>query len=408
MALTEAGTDQRGERRESSCPFHEAKGLPRDGTPLRPSPTLARWRDEAGVRPFTYPDGRTGWIVTAYDMLREVLADPRFDIALNPVAGAAPLPSDEPLDDDAIESLRVGNPMALNGAAHARIRRMVTSRFTVRAAQARRAQIRAIVDKQLVRFLAGPQPADIASGLAEPIANEVHCEILGVPAHLRERYRGLFRGVLPLQSCFDLLREILWTTGSDLEEGIYDDLRRSSLTRNEIEGLSYIMMVAGRDSVGYMIATAVLALLTHPEQMTALRDEPELMSQAVEEFMRFGTMFVSLFPRVARSDVEIDATRIPAGEPVVVSPVAANRDPAQFPDPDDLDLRRDAQGHVGFGFGVHGCVGQQVARVEISETIGALLDAAPALRLVRASQVEPLPFAHEVGSYRVGTVEVAW
>lgn len=404
------GTSARGQSEPvvTACPHHVHTGIPRDGTPLTPSPVLAHWRKDGGITAFSFPSGESGWIVTAHELVRQVLADPRFDIALNPVAGVAPAPRDTALDDDAIESLRVGNPMALNGSAHTRIRRMVTRRFTVKAAQARREQIRRIVEDQLDRFLDGPQPADIALGLAEPIANRVHCEILGVPEDLRDRYSALFDGTLPLQSCFDLLREILWERGGELSDGIYDDLRRSDLSRNEIEGLSYIMMVAGRDSVGYMIATSLLALLTHPEQLDALRKDPALMPLAVEEFMRFGTMFITLFPRVATSDVEVAGQPIPAGGKVVASPVAANRDPSSFPDPDDFDIQRPSQAHVGFGFGAHGCVGQQVARIEIAETIEALLRRAPELQLVRASQTEPLPFAHEVGSYRVGTVEVSW
>lgn len=392
----------------SGCPFHPPVGLPLDGTPLQPSPTLAEWREAGEPLPFLFPSGPAGWIVTAYDQVRDVLASPDFEISLNPTA-SGPLPDGgDPFDDDAIKSLSVGNPMALNGAAHTKIRRTVTGRFSVKAAQSYRERIQEIVDKHVSAFVTGPKPADVFDGVAEPIANEVHCEVLGIAERYRPRYNDLFTGSLPRQRVFDLLREILRDDHDELDEGVLGDIARAPLTRNEAEGLAYIMMVAGRDSVAYMITTSLVALLLHPDQLQTLRNEPELIPTAVEEFLRFGTIFVALFPRRPVVDVEVNGVAIAAAQPVAVSPVSANRDSRQFPAPDVLDVRRDAQGHMGFGFGAHGCIGQQVARVEVAETIRAILAAAPDLSLVHASQLEPLAFAHEVGSYRPGALEVTW
>ena len=123
--------------------------------------------------------------------------------------------------------------------------------------------------------------------------------------------------------------------------------------------------------------------------------------------MRVGAMFVTLFARTALEDVEIEGITIPAGTSVAVSPVAANRDPAHWgADAEEFDVSRDAFGHFGFGYGIHGCIGQQLARVEIREAIAALLAGFPELQLVSAEQLEPQPFAHPVAVYEAGEVLV--
>jgi cytochrome P450 len=128
----------------------------------------------------------------------------------------------------------------------------------------------------------------------------------------------------------------------------------------------------------------------------------------MEEFMRVGAMFVTLFPRTATQDLEIDGTTFRAGETVSVSPVGANRDERAFERPDEFDITRDAFGHLGFGHGLHGCVGQQVARIEITEALGQLIAEFPTLRLEYAEQLGPMPFAHPVATYEAGSVVVGW
>ena len=157
------------------------------------------------------------------------------------------------------------------------------------------------------------------------------------------------------------------------------DLVSSEFSEGEIDGLTFALFSSGRDSVAYMIATATVALLSHPEQLEALRSDPSLMPGAIEEFMRYGAMFLTLFPRTATEDVELGDTHIAAGESVSVSPVAANRDGRRFENPEEFDITRDAFGHLGFGHGIHGCVGQQLARLEIRQAIGQLLAGLPGL-----------------------------
>jgi cytochrome P450 len=163
-------------------------------------------------------------------------------------------------------------------------------------------------------------------------------------------------------------------------------------------------MVSGRDNVAYMISTGILALLRNPDQLQALRDDPTLIDAGIEELLRISAVFLTMFPRTAMEDVEIDGVKIARGQSVSVSAVAANHDGRQYSDPDRFDLSRDAFGHLGFGNGIHGCLGQQVARIEIKEGIMQLIQAFPNLKLVRAEQDSPMPFVHPVAAYQVGQV----
>jgi cytochrome P450 len=232
--------------------------------------------------------------------------------------------------------------------------------------------------------------------------------VLGIPAKLTEKYRDLYIYESDNQVKFDFVREVLEAKSADLGDDVLSDLLSSELTPSEIEGLTFTLLISGRDSVAYTIVTSVVALLSNPEQLEALREDPDLMSSAIEEFMRFGSMFVTLFPRTALEDVQFGDVFISQGQTVSVSQVAANRDPGRFEAPDQFDLSRDAFGHIGFGHGIHGCVGQQLARIEIRTAVSRIINSLPGLHLVEADQLEPRPFANPVATYEAGRVIVGW
>jgi cytochrome P450 len=211
-----------------------------------------------------------------------------------------------------------------------------------------------------------------------------------------------------MQEKFDFIREVLEVKRVHRGEDVISDLLASELSSSEIEGIILILMTSGRDSVAYMITTTTVALLVHPEQLAILRHDASRIAGAVEEFMRFGTMFLTLFPRTATEDVLLDGVLIRAGQTVSVSPVAANRDERRFERPEVFDVGRDAFGHLGFGHGPHGCVGQQLARLEIREAITQLLAGIPSLSLVGAEQLAPMPFAHDVATYEAGSATISW
>lgn len=399
----------------SGCPFH-ASSLPGDGTPLRPSPTLASWRDKGPVVGLRYEDGHEGLVATRYEIARAVLEDTRFSMRpermpVGPsvhVTATNPVPARVELDDAAQRSEAL-NLLFLDGTQHSRLRRAVTSRFSVKQARARRDWVSELVARQLAELQAAGSRADIWLDYARPIAAKTHCHVIGVPEADFDDFIRLFVDPSTVQQRYDFIRHLLQSREGDPGDDVISDLLASgSLSREEIEGLLHVLLIAGRDSVAYLIATATVALLTHPDQLAALRDEPEGIDAAIEEFMRFGAMFVTVFARTALEDVEVEGVSIPAGQSVSVSPVAANRDPRQWERPDEFDVSRDAFGHLGFGHGIHSCIGQQLARVEIREAVGQLIAGCPGLRLVSAEQLEPMPFADPVAVYDAGSVIVEW
>ena len=173
----------------------------------------------------------------------------------------------------------------------------------------------------------------------------------------------------------ELVRAKRSAPGDDLLGG----LAGSDLTDEELVNIGFTLLGAGLDTTANMIALGMFALLTHPAQLARLRDDPGIAGPAVEELLRY----LSIIPfsvRTALADVEIDGRHIEAGESVTLSIPAANRDPERFADPDTLDLLRPAGGHVAFGHGIHQCLGQQLARVEMQVALPALVTRFPGMR----------------------------
>ncbi|WP_193106643.1 cytochrome P450 [Brachybacterium sp. FME24] len=409
-----------------SCPFHDPQQLPRDGTPLRPSPTIAHWRDAAPAVPLLYDDDHVGLVVTRYDAARAILSDPRFsqlphrmptavghqrppDTAQT--AETAESPGPDPLDDQAKASIDAANLLALDGATHQRMRRGITGRFSVKQVRTRQEWVGRRITQQLDELTHGREAAgeaDLFASYAQPIAAATHCLAIGVPDDLVPRFRELFTEPASLQAKFDFIRKVVARREGDPGEDVITDLLASDFSRVEAEGLVFQLMSAGHDSVAYLIATASVALLSQPEQAQAIREDPSRLAGAVEEFMRTGAMFLTLFPRTATEDVEIEGVVVERGRTVSVSPVGANRDPQRWERAEEFDIERDAFGHLGFGHGPHGCIGQQLARLEIREAIRQLLERFEDLRLVDAEQTRPLPFANPVATYEAGAVRVRW
>lgn len=389
----------------------EIRKLPIDGTPLCPSATLAQWREEAAATPLEYEDGHQGLVINRYELAKLILEDKRF--SQKPIR----IPAHQVIREESDPGINVvggelategeldpGNLLFLDGEQHLKIRRAVTSRFSVRAAKGYEADIKNIVATQIKRLSAQGSPVDITEYYSEPISAHGHARVLGIPESFFKDYERLFVGKSEENEKIDYLRRVLASKKNFLAEDVLSDLLKSDLSKNEIEGLTFSLMVSGRDNVAYMISTGILALLRHPDQLQALRDDPTLIDAGIEELLRISAVFLTMFPRTAMEDVEIDGVKIARGQSVSVSAVAANHDGRQYSDPDRFDLSRDAFGHLGFGNGIHGCLGQQVARIEIKEGIMQLIQAFPNLKLVRAEQDSPMPFVHPVAAYQVGQV----
>jgi cytochrome P450 len=188
-------------------------------------------------------------------------------------------------------------------------------------------------------------------------------------------------------------------------DDLLSDLTETDLTEAELAGIGAFLLGAGLDTTANMLGLGVFALLQHPDQLAAWRADPGLTDWAVEELMRYLTI-TPTGVRAALEDVEVGGHLIKAGESVALSVQAANRDPLRFPNPDSLDISRKASGHLGFGFGIHQCLGQHLARTEMRVALPALLTRFPTLRL--AEPAENVPMRSDCDIYGVYRLLVEW
>ncbi|MGW3043340.1 cytochrome P450 family protein [Kitasatospora sp. NPDC001159] len=355
-----------------------------------PYGTYAKLRAEAPVQRIVGPDGLPVWLVTRYPDVRQALADP--SLALDK-AHAAPgnykgLSLPPALD---------ANLLNMDPPDHTRIRRLVSQAFTPRRVSALRAPIERVAE-QLLDTIEPLGRTDLVANYAAPLPITVICDLLGVPEDDRLDFRSWTDTLItpdparPEQARAAVTSMLGFFTGlierkrTEPADDLLSDLiavrdEQDSLSEDELTSLAFVILFGGYENTVHLIANAVLALLTHPEQLAALRAEPELIAGAVEEFARFDGPAPLAIRRFPREDVIIGGVTVPAGETVLLSLASANRDPEQFTDPDRLDLRRRENGHLALGHGIHYCLGAPLARMETSLALSALLRRFPDLAL---------------------------
>jgi cytochrome P450 len=385
------------------CPYKH--NLPSDGTPLKPSPTLDHWRESSAITPLSFPDGHDGWIALRQQISQEILMDTRFSQQPHRFPGLAPQQRPEDFIDDRDElAITSADLLALDGDQHRKCRKTVTSKFSFKAVNSYNEAVSALVSRQLNHLLEQSQPVDLTEHFSEPISIANHAFVLGIPDSMVNEFERTFVGTVSRHERIKYLREVYQFKLENPGDDVISHLIQSELSQAEVEGLIYVFFTSGRDSVAYMISTSMVALLQNPEQLKLLRENLPVSKEAVEELMRFCAMFVTLFPRTALEDLEIAGQKIEAGQSISVSPVAINRDPQIWDEPNTLKLDREVKAHLSFGHGIHGCLGQQLARLVIQESLTQLLSAINSIELVSAEQLEPMEFAHPVATYKVGSV----
>ena len=385
------------------CPHKH--NLPSDGTPLKPSPTLDHWRESSAITPLSFPDGHEGWIALEQEISQEILMDARFSQQPHRFPGLAPQQSPEEFIDERDQlAITTADLLALDGDQHRKCRKTVTSKFSFKAVNSYAEAVSALVSKQLSHLLEQPQPVDLTEHFSEPISIANHAFVLGIPDSMVKEFERTFVGSVSREERIKYLREVYQYKLENPGEDVISHLIQSELTQAEVEGLIYVFFTSGRDSVAYMISTSMVALLQNPDQLNLLRNSLPVPAEAIEELMRFCAMFVTLFPRTALEDLELNGEKIQAGQSISVSPVAVNRDPRIWSEPNSLKLDREVKAHLSFGHGIHGCLGQQLARLVIQESLTQLLRAINSIELVSAEQLEPMEFAHPVATYKVGSV----
>ncbi|MDR3081368.1 MAG: cytochrome P450 [Streptomyces sp.] len=372
---------------DRTCPYHP----PTAYDPLREGRPLTR---------VTLYDGRDVWVVTGLSTARALLADPR--LSTDRTRPAFPMINERfaTLRDRARRVALLGQ----DDPEHHTERRMLVPSFTLKRATALRPRIQETVDRLLDAMEAAGPPTELVSAFARPVPSMVICALLGVPYadhdFFEEQSRRLLRGptAADTQDARDRLEAYLGELVDHkreepgeglLDELIQEQLRDGALDRDELVSLAAILLIAGHETTSNMISLGTFTLLRHPEQLAELRADPGLMSVAVEELLRFLSIADGLV-RVATEDIEIAGTTIRADEGVLFSTSVINRDTAVFPEPDTLDWHRSARHHVAFGFGVHQCLGQNLARTELEIALSSLFERLPGLRL--AAPADEIPF----------------
>ncbi|HYQ68828.1 cytochrome P450 [Actinophytocola sp.] len=385
------------------------------GCPFDPAPVFQENLREGRLRRVRLWDGSTPWLVTGYAEQRALLGDPRASAEI-----------DTPGFPNFAEGFgRSGlSFVMMDDPEHNRLRRTVIAQFTVKRVEAMRARVQEIVDDLLDRMLAGPKPADLVEKLALPVPSLVICELLGVPYADHDFFQETSKAILHQESTADeraaaggalfqyldtLVEARFADPGEDMLSGLTERIRSGELTRQEATEVGVVMLLAGHETTANMIALGVLALLEHPEQLALLRanlDDPKLVASAVEELLRYLTIAHGGRRRAALEDITIAGQTIRAGEGMILVNETGNRDPAVFAEPDRLDLERNARSHLSFGFGVHQCVGQPLARLELQIVYRTLLHRAPNLGL--AAEFGRLPFKHDGFVYGLYELPVTW
>lgn len=391
--------------------------MARDAGPFAPPRLVTALRETRPVSPMIFPDGHEGWLVTGYDAVRQILADTRFSSRQD--IGVVRTPYEVPGMPVATEpsSQEPGLFITMDPPDHTRLRRKLTGTFTARRMKMLEGRINEIVDGQLDELTRLTPPVDLVREFALPVPLLTICELLGVPyadqgsfqansAKFMEKDVALDEKLTAYADLAAYLADLVTSKRAEPGEDILSDLaRHSDLTIMELTGMAFLLLLAGYETVANMLGLGTFALLEHPEQLAALRDDPELLPGAVEELMR-SLAVVDIAMRHATEDIELGGESIAKGSTVIVSLLAANRDPHRFEDPDSLDVRREAHGQLGFGHGIHQCLGAQLARIEMRAGFAGLLRCLPTLELAVPSGEVRLKT--DMNIYGVHELPVTW
>ncbi|GAA4553926.1 cytochrome P450 [Amycolatopsis samaneae] len=363
-------------------PFNEEEGLALNEA-------YARAREAEGMIRVKLPYGEPAWLATRYADARFVLGDRRF-------SRAAAVEKDYPRSSP---GTRDNGILSMDPPDHTRLRTLVAKAFTMRRVETLRPRVRELAAELIAGMKAAGEPADLVEDYALPIPVAVICELLGVPTVDRPKFRVWSDAALSTSSLTaeeseanrEELREYMAGLIEQHRAEPADDLMtalieardvRDRLTELELIDLCVAILVAGHETTASQIPNFVYALKEEPARWEKLVAEPELVPAAVEELMRFVPLGAGAsFPRYATEDVEVGGVLVRAGEPVLVAGGAANRDALVFDDADKLVFDRADNHHLGFGHGVHHCLGAPLARLELQEALSALVREMPGLRL---------------------------
>jgi cytochrome P450 len=374
-----------------------------------PYPAYAALRVEEPVRRVRRTDGEV-WLLSRYADVRAALADPRLSkdwrYTLPPQQRAdAPEPP-------------IPMMILMDPPGHTRLRKLVSRSFTLRRMEELRPRVEEIAGS-LLDALPPVGRVDLIADYAFLLPVLVICELLGVPAGDRDRFAAWSRAMVDDEhfaapdsqaasiALYGYLADLIERKRGEPDDALLSALVEVAedgdrLSVDELVAMGMMLLIAGHETTVNLIGNGLLALLTHPDQRALLRERPELLPAAVEEFLRWDSPVHSTPARFAAENVEYSGVTIPAGSVVILSLAAANRDPDRFAGAEELRVDGDAGGHVAFGHGLHHCLGAQLARIEGQVAIGMLLQRRPGLALA----VHPHELVHRRSRLVRGLVEL--
>ncbi|MGW1163386.1 cytochrome P450 [Streptomyces sp. NPDC002519] len=398
----------------------EAAPLPTNRpNPFDPPEDYRVLRENQPISRMILADGSLGWVVTSYELVRSVLADPRFS------ADARKTTSPHRILPEAARQPRPGFFLQMDAPDHTRYRSQLTGQFTVRRMKSLEPRIHEHATDTLDEMQRAGDTADLVGAFAKRLPSLMLCELLGVPYDERGDFQRFTEGTpqtnLPRERAersaqiaaaviatneyvLQLVRRKRKQPGDDMLSGLMTS--DPTLTDEEVAGMGRLLLLAGHDTTASMLALGTFLLLQHPEQAAAIRRDPETVNRAVEEILRYLTIVQFGAFRAATEDLEVGGQLVRAGETVVCSLAAANRDPRQFIDPDRLDVTREHTPHVAFGHGAHWCLGHHLGRLEMRVGYRELFTRLPKLRLA----IPPQEIEIRTGStiYGLQSLPVAW
>ncbi|WP_236666960.1 MULTISPECIES: cytochrome P450 [unclassified Nonomuraea] len=393
------------------CPFDPPAGL----------------RDKSAVRRLELLNGAPAWLVTGFEEARTVLSDSRFSADKVRNREATSLQPHEVVEMQTAQPLKAevaeredGLFVFMDPPEHTRLRRLLTGQFTVRRMRELESRVTEIAVEHIEAMKAAGTQADLVQAFALPLPSLVICELLGVDYADRRLFQertaiGLNANATPEEQAvaraemYAFMQRLVAAKradpGDDLLSGLIHDAD-PPLTDAQLVDVAVILLNAGHETTANMLGLGTFALLEHPGQLEALRADPALIDNTVEELLRFLSIIQLGVSRVTTEPVTLGGVDIPAGATVVIATPEVNRDPRHWADPDAFDVRRERTPHLAFGHGVHQCLGQQLARVEMRIGLSELISRLPDLRL--AAPAEQVPLRNEMLIFGVHELPVTW
>lgn len=390
-------------------PFPMERESPYDPPPL----ILQLLRDEPVSR-VTLWNGQEAWLVTRYEDVRTLLTNPNVSADVRKPG--------YPKVSAALAHFTEGLLNHMDSPEHDVYRRMLAPDFMVKRVESLRGDVAKLVDDLLDAMQTHGAPVDLVASFAFPIPALVTCSILGVPYDQKDFFvrcaEAFLSGTSTAEAAGEAGRQLHAYLGELIEAKkaapgtdtlsrmVTEYVAAGELDETVLVTLAELLLIAGFDTTANMIALGTLTLLRHPDQLDELKANADLWPGAVEELLRYLTITHRGRHRVATADIVVGEQVIRAGEGIITAQDSANRDPDTFPDPDVLDIHREARHHLAFGHGVHQCIGAAVARVELQEAYARLFARFPGLEL--AVPHDQIRFKHESSVYGVAELPIRW